>query len=49
MSLDVAIQNEEYGWEVSGEITSCIGDYIYSNFDLLKTTGINTIDVNLVS
>lgn len=49
MSLKYALLNDDYGWEVSSEITSCIGDYIYRNFDLLKTTGISSIDVNLVS
>ena len=49
MSLKYALLNDDYAWEVSSEITSCIGDYIYRNFDLLKTTGISSIDVNLVS
>ena len=49
MSLDVAIQNEEYGWEVSGEVVGCISDYISKEFNLLTTTGIGQIEVNLVS
>jgi hypothetical protein len=49
MSLDDALSNDEYGWEVSGEVIGCISDYIYTNFNLLKTTGIGHVEVNIVS
>jgi len=49
MPLGYALQNDDYGWEVNGEVMSCIGDYLYRKFDLLKNTGIGQIDVNLVS
>lgn len=49
MSLDDALHNEEYGWEVSGEVVGCISDYISKEFNLLTTTGIGQIEVNLVS
>jgi hypothetical protein len=49
MSLKYALLNDDYGWEVNGELISCISDYIYRELNLLKTTGIGHIEVNLVS
>ena len=49
MSLDDALSNDEYGWEVSGEVIGCISDYISREFNLLSTTGIGHVEVNLVS
>ena len=49
MSLKDALGNDEYGWEVSGEVVGCISDYISKEFNLLTTTGIGQIEVNLVS
>jgi len=48
-SLDDAIDNDDYGWEVSGEVIGCISDYIFKEFNLLRTTGIGHVEVNLVS
>ena len=48
MSLKDALGNDEYG-EVSGEVVGCISDYISKEFNLLTTTGIGQIEVNLVS
>jgi hypothetical protein len=49
MSVEEALSNDEYGWEVSGEVIGCISDYIYREFNLLSTTGIGHVEVNLVS
>ena len=49
MSVEDALHNEEYGWEVSGEVIGCISDYLYREFNLLRTTGIGHFEVNLVS
>jgi hypothetical protein len=49
MSLEDALSNDEYGWEVSGEVIECISNYLYTEFNLLKTTGIGSIEVNVVN
>lgn len=48
MSLEDALNNDEIGWEVNSEMRGCISEYLYTEFNLLKTTGINSIEVNIV-
>lgn len=49
MSLEDALNNDEIGWEVSNEMIDCISRYLYTEFNLLKTTGIGSIEVNIVN
>ena len=43
MSLDDAIHNDDYGWEVKDEVTNCVSDFIEKSFNINYLTGLNPI------
>lgn len=42
-SLDDAIHNDDYGWEVKDEVTDCVSDFIEKSFNINYLTGLNPI------
>jgi hypothetical protein len=45
LNLEDAVNDEEIGWEIKGEIRECIEDYLYKNLKIRSLTGFY-IDAN---